>query len=49
VVFAPNPGRIHAVLPIELPSPRTAELRDRPEFDLRVIEVSHSLREAVVE
>src|SRR5882672_7705560 len=28
VVLAPNPGRIHVVLPIELPLPRTAALRD---------------------
>ena len=33
VVLAPNPGRIHAVLPVDLPWPRTAALRDTPEFE----------------
>jgi NitT/TauT family transport system ATP-binding protein len=47
VVLAPNPGRIHAVLPVELPMPRTLALRDTPEFDALVVEVSHTLREAL--
>jgi NitT/TauT family transport system ATP-binding protein len=47
VVLAPNPGRIHAVLPVELPMPRTLALRDTPEFDALVVEVSHALREAL--
>jgi NitT/TauT family transport system ATP-binding protein len=49
VVLAANPGRIHAVLPIELPLPRTAELRDTPEFEARVLQVSHALRAALVQ
>jgi len=47
VVLAPNPGRIHAVLPVDLPMPRTLALRDTPEFDALVVEVSHALREAL--
>jgi len=46
LVLAPNPGRIHADLPISLPYPRTAELRDAPEFEQTVTEVSRILREA---
>ena len=47
VVLAPNPGRIHAVLPVDLPMPRTVALRDTPEFDALVMQVSHTLREAL--
>jgi NitT/TauT family transport system ATP-binding protein len=49
VVLAPNPGRIHVVLPIELPLPRTAALRDTPEFEARVMQVSHALRAALLQ
>jgi NitT/TauT family transport system ATP-binding protein len=49
VVLAPNPGRVHAVFPIELPRPRTAALRDTPEFEARVMQVSHALRAALVQ
>jgi NitT/TauT family transport system ATP-binding protein len=49
VVVAPNPGRIHAVLVVDLPHPRTAALRDSPEFDTLVTRVSHLLREALVQ
>jgi NitT/TauT family transport system ATP-binding protein len=49
VVLASNPGRIHAVLPIDLPLPRTAALRDTPEFESRVLQVSHALRAALVQ
>jgi NitT/TauT family transport system ATP-binding protein len=44
VVLAPNPGRVHVILPIDLPWPRTAALRDTPEFEARVMQVSHALR-----
>ena len=47
VVLAPNPGRIHAVLPVDLPGPRTAELRSSPEFESLIARVSHALREAL--
>ena len=46
VVLAPNPGRMHAVLPVDLPFPRTAALRERPEFETLVAHASHVLREA---
>jgi NitT/TauT family transport system ATP-binding protein len=49
VVLAPNPGRVHAVLPIDLPLARTASLRDSPEFDRLVMQVSHALRAALVQ
>ena len=47
VVLAPNPGRIHAVLPVGLPWPRTAALRTAPGFESLVARVSHALREAL--
>ena len=46
LVLAPNPGRIHADLPVNLPNPRTAELRAALEFEQTVTEVSRILREA---
>lgn len=46
VVLAPNPGRIHADLSVDLPYPRTAELRSAPTYEQKVIEVSRLLREA---
>jgi len=47
IVLKPNPGRIHAIFPVELPFPRTAELHESGEFDNLVTQVSHSLREAL--
>jgi NitT/TauT family transport system ATP-binding protein len=47
VVLAPNPGRIHAELSVGLPFPRTALLRETPQFEALVGQVSHSLREAI--
>jgi NitT/TauT family transport system ATP-binding protein len=47
VILAPNPGRIHAMLPVELPPERTAALRSTPEFDDLVGKVSRTLREAL--
>jgi len=49
VVLAPNPGRIHAVFPVEVPFPRTAALRSAPEFDALAAKVSHALRGAIAE
>jgi NitT/TauT family transport system ATP-binding protein len=49
VVLASNPGRIHAVLPMELPLPRTAAMRDSPEFEARVMQVTHALRAALLQ
>jgi NitT/TauT family transport system ATP-binding protein len=47
VVLASNPGRIHAVLPVDLPRLRTAALRNAPEFEDLVSQVSHALRKAL--
>ncbi len=47
VVLAPNPGRIHAMLPVELPFPRTAALRATSLFEQMVTQVSHALRSAL--
>lgn len=46
IVLAPNPGRICALLPVDLPWPRTADLRETPEFEAMVAQVSHTLRGA---
>lgn len=46
VVLAPNPGRIHADIPVALPSSRTAELRPTLEYEQMVVEISRILREA---
>ena len=47
VVLAPNPGRVQAIIPVNLPFPRTASLRTTPEFDLLAAKASRSLREAI--
>src|SRR5215472_4427154 len=47
VVMAPNPGRIHAEFLVQLPAPRTAAIRNSPEFDAIVARVSHTLRETL--
>ena len=48
VVLAPNPGRIHTTVPVELPPERTAALRSTPEFDALVATVSQTLRKALL-
>jgi len=48
VVLAPNPGRIHRVVPVELPFPRTAQLRECHEFEAVVARTSHVLREVLL-
>jgi NitT/TauT family transport system ATP-binding protein len=47
IVLAPNPGRIHATLPVDLPFPRTAALRATPAFEQMVAHVSLALRRAL--
>jgi NitT/TauT family transport system ATP-binding protein len=47
IVLAPNPGRVHAELPVALPFPRTAVLRETAEFEALVAKVTHSLREVL--
>ena len=46
VVLEPNPGRVHAILPVDLPQERSAALRTAPEFEGLVAKVSHTLRGA---
>ena len=47
VVLRHNPGRVYAMLPVDLPWPRTAESRTSPEFEALIARVSHALREAL--
>jgi NitT/TauT family transport system ATP-binding protein len=43
LVMAPNPGRLHAEVKVDFPYPRRPELRERPEFQVKVNEVSRLL------
>jgi NitT/TauT family transport system ATP-binding protein len=45
VVMSPRPGRIEAIVDVELPRPRDAETRDAPAFFSLVAEVRRHLRE----
>jgi NitT/TauT family transport system ATP-binding protein len=45
VVMAANPGRIHAEVRVDFVYPRQADLRERPEFQAKVTEVSRLLHE----
>ncbi len=42
VVLSPHPGRVSAVVDIDLPRPRTAEMRELPEFNDYVIKLRNS-------
>ena len=44
IVLAPHPGRVAHVIPIDLPWPRTAEVRLTPEYEAHVARVSRLLR-----
>jgi NitT/TauT family transport system ATP-binding protein len=44
VILAPHPGRIAHVVPVELPWPRTAELRLTPAYEQEVSRISRLLR-----
>ena len=46
IVLSPNPGRIHADVPVLLPSSRTAELRATQEFEECVTGMTRTLWEA---
>lgn len=48
IVLAPNPGRVYDIIPVDLPFPRTAQVRELPEFDVLVGRASHLLREALI-
>ncbi len=45
VVMTPRPGRIHSIVDINLPRPRTREVLESREFEEKVREVKHILRE----
>ena len=50
IVMSANPGRFHAEVRVEFPYPRRVELRDQPEFQAKVVEVTrllHQVEEAV--
>jgi NitT/TauT family transport system ATP-binding protein len=46
IILSPHPGRIAHTVPIDLPYPRTAPLRETPAFDALVNQTSRLLREA---
>ena len=41
-VLSPRPGRLSAVVDVDLPRPRTADIRSSPEFNQLVTKVRHS-------
>lgn len=50
VVMAAHPGRFHAEVKVDFPYPRAAELREQPDFQTKVTEVSrllHAVEESV--
>jgi NitT/TauT family transport system ATP-binding protein len=49
VVLAPNPGRIYAEFPVDLPAQRKSAIRSSREFDLIASKVAHTLRETVLQ
>jgi NitT/TauT family transport system ATP-binding protein len=48
VVMAAHPGRVHAEVAVDFAYPRRPELRERPEFQTKVTEVSRLLHEVEV-
>ena len=46
VVMAANPGRVFAAVPVDFPYPRSAALREQPEYFAKVAEVSRLLHAA---
>jgi len=46
VILSPHPGRIAHIISVDLPYPRTASMRETPEFDTLVNQASRLLREA---
>lgn len=45
IVMAANPGRFHAEVRVAFPYPRLGQLREQPEFQAKVNEVSHLLHQ----
>ena len=48
VILSRMPGRIHTIVAVDLPSPRTGALRASPSFGELVLQVSRTLREATL-
>ena len=46
VVLSPNPGSVSRVISVPFPYPRTADLRETPQFLQLLAETSHALRAA---
>ncbi len=44
VVMSPRPGEVAAVVPVDLPHPRTEDTREEPEFFAKLTEVREALR-----
>lgn len=42
VVLSPHPGRVSAIVDIDLPRPRTKEMRDLPEFNDYIVKIRNS-------
>jgi NitT/TauT family transport system ATP-binding protein len=49
IVLAPKPGRVHTVLPVDFPFPRTSQLRESAEYERLVGRASRVLREALIQ
>jgi NitT/TauT family transport system ATP-binding protein len=47
IILAPNPGRVHAVLPVNFPFPRTSSLRESVDFEELVGQTSYILHKAL--
>jgi NitT/TauT family transport system ATP-binding protein len=45
IIMAANPGRFHAEVRVEFTYPRRAKLREQPEFQAKVNEVTHLLHQ----
>lgn len=44
VVLSPHPGRVSSIIDIDLPRPRTKEMRTSPEFNAKVAEIRDSFQ-----
>ncbi|HWF13495.1 MAG TPA: ABC transporter ATP-binding protein [Candidatus Acidoferrales bacterium] len=49
VVLAPNPGRVYGDFRVDLPMPRTSDVRGSKEFDALASRVTHTLRETILQ
>jgi NitT/TauT family transport system ATP-binding protein len=49
LVLAPNPGRVHAEIRVDLPVPRMSAVRGTKEFDALASRVARTLRETILQ